>query len=98
MNVDVTDHRGVPVSGATVLVDGRNIGQTPNASVRVSNLAGSLPVIRVWKEGYIPVQREAAGEIKVASLIGGILILVPFLWIYGPSSHQHITLMPQPAN
>jgi len=95
MTVDVTDHRGNQVKGANVMVDGRNIGQTPNATVEVSNLVGSLPVIRVWKDGYIAVQREAAGEVKVWSLVGGIFLLVPFAWVYGPRAHQHVTLVPE---
>ena len=93
MNVYVTDYKGRPLKGATVLVDGENIGQSPNASTRVSNLVGDLPMIKVWKDGYIPVQTQAVGETKPASVIGGLLIFIPFLWAYGPKSHQHITLI-----
>jgi hypothetical protein len=95
MDVNVTDYRGNPIDGATVLVDGQNIGQSPNASIRVSNQIGSLPVIRVWKDGYNPAQMEAAAEVKVPSAIGGIFLLVPFIWVYGPRANQHVVLTPR---
>jgi hypothetical protein len=52
-------------AGATVVVDGKERGQTPTATTRVS--AGSHAV-RVYKEGFLPYETrvEVAGRQKIA--------------------------------
>jgi len=93
MNVSVTDFEGNTIEGANVLVDGRSIGQTPDASIEVSNRLGDLPMIRVWKDGYRPVNTQATGEIKISQAVTGVFFLIPLFWVYGPKAEQNILMI-----
>jgi len=97
MTVNVMSSDGKPVTDAVVMVDGINIGQTPNAMTKVSNFFGSKPEIMVIKEGFEPVKTEAAKEVKAVNIVLGIVMLNVFswMWVYGPKSQQNIILAEQ---
>jgi len=94
MNVNVFDPTGRPIDGATVSVDGGPIGQTPDASTRVSNFVGNTPSIRVTADGYLPRTVDAEKEFKVGAFIGGIFVWPVLLWVWGPRAQQNIILTP----
>ncbi|GHU61858.1 hypothetical protein FACS189445_4280 [Spirochaetia bacterium] len=97
MKVTAVDYDGNPVSEATVLVDGKSIGQTQNARTRVSNYIAKNTQIAVIKDGYFPVVKNAEKELKLANLV-----FMPFtlfqsvLWSYGPKSKQTVVMNPGP--
>ncbi|MCL2269938.1 MAG: hypothetical protein FWC24_01210 [Treponema sp.] len=99
MTVNALEPNGKPVNDAVVMVDGINIGQTPNARKKVSNFVGTTPEIIIVKDGYEVVRTEAVKEVKAANLITGIFLLnVPaWFWVYGPKSQQNIILTPETA-
>jgi len=100
MQVYVTEPDGKPINDAMVLVNGENIGQTPNAHAKVSNFVGSNTQITVMKEGYNTVRTEAVKDAKAANIVLGILIplnFFAFLWCAGPKAQQEIILSPEIA-
>lgn len=98
ITVNVIEPDGKPITDATVVIDGKNIGQTPNASKRVSNFVGRKTEIRVSKDGYDTVKTEAVKEVKAANVVLGVLLnFMAWMWVYGPTSHQDVILTPGPA-
>jgi hypothetical protein len=96
MNVNAVDLNGREIDQATVLVDGLNIGKTPNAMTKVSNAVWDETEIRVVAEGFRPTTKIADKEIKVGTLIIGlVLIWIPLLWVYGPKAQQTVVLTPE---
>ena len=96
MRVNATDPDGRPIDDATVLVNGENIGQTPNASVEVSNFVGTEAEITVSKEGYYPTRTEAVRRVKPKNIIWGTLLnAFAFLWVAGPKTQQNVVLTPE---
>jgi uncharacterized membrane protein len=96
MRVNAVEPNGKPVDNATVLVNGENIGQTPNASTKVSNFVGSDTEITVSKDGYYTARTEAVEEVKAANVILGIsLNIFAFLWVSGPKAQQNVVLTPE---
>ena len=94
MTVNVVDQMGVPINGAVVLVDNERIGQTPDASTSVSNFIGNTTNIRVVADGYHPRTVEADKELKVGTLVGGLVAWPFLLWTYGPRATQTVVLTP----
>ena len=99
MTVYATDPEGRPLDNATVSVNGENIGQTPHASKKVSNFAGTDVLITVSREGYYTANTEAVIEAKAANILMGIFFLNPFayLWVAGPKANQNVVLLPVTA-
>ena len=98
MHINTTDLNGKPVEDATVFIDGVFIGQTPNASKRVSNFNGKDTQIIVAKEGYSTVRTAADKEVKAANLVFGVLLnFFAWFWIYGPKEQQNVILTSEPA-
>jgi len=98
MKVYVTEADGKPVDDAVVLVNGENIGQTPNARAKVSNFVGTNTQITVMKDGYSTVRTEAVKDAKAANIVLGILIplnFFAFLWCAGPKAQQEVILTPE---
>ncbi|MDR1108021.1 MAG: PEGA domain-containing protein [Spirochaetaceae bacterium] len=96
MRVNAIEPTGKPVDNATVLVNGENIGQTPNARTKVSNFVGNDTEITVLKEGYYTAKTEAVKELKEVNMILGILLNIwAFLWISGPKAQQNVILLPE---
>jgi len=94
MTVNAVDQQGMPVQGANVMVDGEHIGQTPEATISVSNFVGRTPLISVTAEGFVPRSVEAVRELKVGPLIGGTIVWPLWLWMWGPRSQQNVVLIP----
>lgn len=67
---------------AKVYINGEYVGQTPYKH-KDSKIVGSSNTVRVEKEGYETYNDTFSKDEKVAvgPLIGGIFLLVPFLWI-----------------
>lgn len=67
--------------GAKLYLDGQFKGETPSIYADRA-IAGTVRTVTLKKEGY----KEVTGTIRrekfsVPALIGGIFLLVPFLWI-----------------
>jgi hypothetical protein len=67
--------------GAKIQVDGYTVGETPQFYTDKA-VAGTSKTVTLKKEGY----KDFDGYIKrnqfsVPNLIGGIFLLVPFIWI-----------------
>jgi hypothetical protein len=96
MKVNAIEPTGKPVDNATVLVNGENIGQTPNASTEVSNFVGTDTEITVSKDGYYTARTGAVKEVKMANVVLGVLLNVwAFLWVSGPKAQQSVVLTPE---
>jgi uncharacterized membrane protein len=95
MRVNAIDPDGRPVDNAVVLVNGENIGQTPNAITKISNFAGTETEITVSKEGYYATRTEAAYKVKPKNIVlGALLNVFAFLWVVGPRTQQNVVLTP----
>jgi uncharacterized protein YcfL len=92
------------VPGASVVVDGKPLGNTPIEKVKIKNSSGrSYPII-IEKEGYETVRGVLATETKSANatavVVGYVfswLLLPAFLcinalWIEGPQPNQYFVL------
>ena len=96
MTVNVIESNGKPVGDAVVMVDGVNIGQTPNAVIRVSNFVGTTPEIMISKDGYDTVRTEAVKEVKATNVVLGVMLnFFSWFYVYGPKSQQNIILIPE---
>jgi hypothetical protein len=69
-------------SGARIYLDGQPAGVTPY-TMSDTKIVGSTTMVRLEYPGYEPttgfISRNE--EIDVLALIGGLLVLVPFLWL-----------------
>jgi hypothetical protein len=91
------------VPGASVVLDGKEVGTTPITGLKVKNSTNSNRII-IQKEGYATVQRTLAKETKTANAVavgvGYFLcwLVVPMLlwinaaWIEGPVPDQYFVL------
>lgn len=68
-------------SGAKVFINGMPVGTTPY-NYSDTKIIGSTTMIRLEKEGFetINTQISRDEEVDVCAVVGGILVLVPFLW------------------
>ena len=67
---------------AKLYMNGELMGNTPYA-YRDTKVVGSSTLVTLEKEGYNPFNTSFSRdeELDVGALIGGIFLLVPFLWI-----------------
>jgi len=69
-------------SGARIYLDGQPAGVTPY-TMSDTKIVGSTTMVRLEYPGYEPtvgfISRNE--ELDVLALIGGLLVLIPFLWI-----------------
>ena len=67
--------------GAKLFLNGQEKGETPYTHTDRS-AAGARTLVILKKEGYQDFNGEIRrSELSVPALIGGILIMVPFIWI-----------------
>jgi hypothetical protein len=68
--------------GARVLLNGLPVGTTPY-TMTDTKIVGSTTTIRLEYPGYQPLDTVISRneEVDVLALIGGLLVLVPFLWV-----------------
>jgi hypothetical protein len=79
-------------SGAKLQVDGQRVGETPHFYTDKA-AAGTVKTVTLKKEGY----KDFNGSIKreklsVPALIGGIFLIVPFVWIMEYSSQYNFEM------
>lgn len=80
------------VPGARVYLDGAYVGTTPYV-MSDTKIVGSTTQVRIEAPGYQPVNAiiTRSEDFSVGACIGGVLVLVPFLWIMGYNpSHTYL--------
>ena len=82
--------------GATVYMDNIKIGATP-MQYSDTALAGTTKSLKLTKDGYKPLETVIRkSEFQWGPLIGGLLVLFPFIWILGyPDIYEFETLSRQ---
>ena len=72
------------VPGARVYLNGMYVGNTPYM-MSDTKIVGSSTHVRVEADGYEPVDTVITRNevFDVGACIGGVLVLIPFLWIMG---------------
>jgi hypothetical protein len=80
--------------GARVLVNGQAAGTTPY-TLSDTKIVGSTTHVRLEYPGYRPLDTMVTRneELDVLALVGGLFVLVPFLWVmkYSPSRTFQLT-------
>lgn len=89
----VTMINSVP-PGAKLYMNGEVVGTTPYAH-RDTKIVGSTTSLKLEKEGYEPFYSVLSRdeEADIGAIIGGVLILIPFLWTmkYKPTHTYELT-------
>lgn len=69
-------------TGATVYLNGERVGKTPYTHTD-TQLVGSVNHLQLKKEGYenFTTSFSRSEQANVGAIIGGIFVLVPFLWV-----------------
>jgi hypothetical protein len=87
-------------SGARVYLNGEPVGVTPY-TMTDTKMVGSTTSVRLEAPGYETTNGaiSRSEEFDVGACIGGVLVLVPFLWIMGYKPEHTFELRPsaQPA-
>lgn len=81
--------------GAKVFIDGSYVGTTPY-TMSDTKIVGSTTSVRLEYPGYQPLNTSIhrSEEFDVVACIGGVLVLVPFLWIMGYKADHTYELAP----
>lgn len=81
--------------GATVAINGAIVGRTPY-TLTDTKIVGSSTPIRFEYPGYAPldVTLTRNEEVDVLPLIGGLILLVPFLWVMKYQPNHNFQLQP----
>ena len=68
-------------SKAKLYIDGQFVGETPYVH-RDSKIVGSSMMVKLEKDGYKPTISTITKdeEVNVGAIIGGLFVVVPFLW------------------
>ena len=68
-------------SGAVVYLNGENVGVTPYQHTD-TKIVGSTTTVRLEKEGYEEFNTSFSRdeEVDAGAIVGGFLVLIPFLW------------------
>ncbi len=68
-------------SGAKVYLNGEPVGTTPYTH-KDTKIVGSTTTVQLEKEGYDPLHTSFSRDeaVDVGAIIGGLFVLVPFLW------------------
>jgi hypothetical protein len=75
--------------GAMVYIDNVKIGTTP-IQHSDTDIAGATRSLKLTKDGYKPLETTIRkSEFQWGPLIGGLLVLFPFIWILGyPDTYE----------
>ncbi|MGJ1387887.1 PEGA domain-containing protein [Sphingobacterium spiritivorum] len=86
-------------SGAKVYLNGESVGVTPY-SHKDTKIIGSTTNIKLEKEGYEIFNTSFSRNEKadVGAIIGGVFVLVPFLWTMKYKPERTYDLIPAGAN
>ena len=80
--------------GASVLIDGVQVGITPY-TMSDTKIVGSTTMVRLEYPGYQPLDVITRNEeFDVLALIGGVFVLVPFLWMMKYQGMHQFELQP----
>jgi len=81
--------------GAKVFIDGSYVGTTPY-TMSDTKIVGSTTSVRLEYPGYAPFDASIhrSEEFDVVACIGGVFLLVPFLWIMGYKPDHTFELQP----
>ena len=81
--------------GARVFLNGVPVGTTPY-TMTDTNMTGTATQVRFEYPGFEPFNTMIvrSEELDPLALIGGILLLVPFLWILGYQPTHFFTMQP----
>jgi hypothetical protein len=84
--------------GARVTINGALVGTTPY-TMTDTKIVGSTTPVRLEYPGYAPLDVTISRneDLDVLALIGGLLVLVPFLWIMKYQPTHVYTLQPAGA-
>jgi hypothetical protein len=68
-------------SGAKLYLNGEPVGTTPYTH-QDTRIVGSTTTVKLEKEGYAPLNTSFSRdeEVDAGAIVGGFLVLVPFLW------------------
>jgi len=81
-------------NGATVYLNGEKVGTTPYTHTD-TKIVGSTNTVQLKKDGYqdLTATFSRNEDVNVGAIIGGVFVLVPFLWImdYKPSRSYEMT-------
>jgi hypothetical protein len=83
------------VPGAKVYLNGEFVGQTPYPMTD-TKIVGSATQVRIEAPGYHPTNAVITRneQFSVGACIGGVLVLVPFLWIMEYKPDRFYELVP----
>lgn len=86
-------------SNAKVYLNGEPVGTTPYTH-HDTKIVGSTTMVKLEKEGYNPLHTSFSRdeEVDVGAIIGGIFVLVPFLWTMKYKPTHTYELMPSSSN
>jgi PEGA domain-containing protein len=81
--------------GATVYIDGSKVGKTPYTHSD-TKIIGSTTRVKLKKEGYEDYEGgfQRNEQFEVLPCIGGVFVLVPFLWVMGYQPEHNYELTP----
>ncbi|MCI2082412.1 MAG: PEGA domain-containing protein [Bacteroidales bacterium] len=82
--------------GAKVYLDNEYVGLTPY-SYTDTKIMGSQTSIRLEKEGYSPflTTLSKTEEANVEAIVGGIFLIVPYLWTMGYKANHFYEMSPE---
>jgi PEGA domain/Short C-terminal domain len=85
--------------GAKLYINNELVGNTPY-TYQDTKIVGSRTFVKMEKEGYETLETSFARdeEIEVGAIIGGIFLLVPFLWTMKYKSMHSYTMLPNNGN
>jgi hypothetical protein len=86
-------------SDAKIYIDGQAVGQTPYTHTD-TKIVGSGTIVKLEKEGYEPlnVTFYRSEQADAGAIIGGIFLLVPFLWTMKYNPVHEYELVPLKPN
>jgi len=75
---------------AELYVNGKFVGETPY-ELSNSSLSGTCLSLKLKSKGYINRHAKVCKneEVNIGALIGGLLFLLPFVWIGGYQDYHH---------
>jgi len=87
--------QSTPVKGAKVYMNGEYVGKTPYLYTD-TKIVGSSTDIKLEKEGYQPLYATLTRneEVEAGAIVGGIFVLVPFLWTMKYKAVHNYELIP----
>lgn len=85
--------------GAKVYINGEQVGTTPY-TYQDTKIVGSTNAVKLEKEGFETLNTSFSRDevVDAGAIIGGIFLLVPFLWTMKYKSMHSYTLTPLNGN